>query len=86
VATKKRKGFSPENSARMEQEMEMLEHDFKAVEAGYGENVLHLTLAAAYIRKLLDNAKVAGHLSAAHADIFAEFQKIAAKEAMVKVA
>jgi ParB-like chromosome segregation protein Spo0J len=48
VAARKRKGFSPENIARMEQEMEMLESEFKAVESGYGQNVLHLTLARAY--------------------------------------
>ena len=53
VATKKRKGFSPETIARLEEEMAMLEREFKAVEAGYGQNVLHLTLAGAYIRKLL---------------------------------
>jgi hypothetical protein len=66
----------------MEQEMEMLEHEFKAVEKNYGENVLHLTLASAYLRKLLENVSVACHLKASHADIFAEFEKIAAAEAL----
>jgi hypothetical protein len=80
VAVKKRKGFSPENIARMEQEMETLERDFKAAEAGYGENVLHLTLAGAYIRKLLENVKVAAFLKAGHGDIFAEFEKVAAAD------
>lgn len=82
VTTKKRKGFSPENIARMEQEMAMLERDFKAVETGYGQNVLNLTLASAYIRKLLANANVARLLKASHADIFAEFEKIAAAEVL----
>ena len=77
-----RKGFSPENIARMEEEMQMLERDFKAVEKGYGENVLHLTLAGAYIRKLLGNANVAGYLLVSHADIYAEFEKIAASGAL----
>ncbi len=49
---------------------------------GYGQNVLHLTLASAYIRKLLENGNVAGLLKASHADIFGEFEKIAALEAL----
>jgi ParB-like chromosome segregation protein Spo0J len=82
VVTKKRKGFSPENIARMEQEMATLERDFKAVEAGYGQNVLNLTLASAYIRKLIANVNVTGMLKTSHNDIFAEFEKIAAVEAL----
>ena len=83
VATKKNpKGFSPESIGRMEQEMEMLEREFKAVEKGYGENVLHLTLARAYIRKLLENVNVASFLQASYGDIHAEFEKIASTEAL----
>ena len=55
---KKRKGFSPENIARMEPEMALLERDFKAVESGDGQNVVHLTLASAYIRKRTENTNV----------------------------
>ena len=82
VTAKKRKGFSPENIARMEAEMAMLERDFKAMETGYGQNVLHLTLASAYIRKLLNNGNVTGLLKASHADIYGEFEKIANLEAL----
>jgi hypothetical protein len=82
VAVKKRKGFTPENIARLEQEMEMLARDFKAVESSYGQNVLHLTLARAYIRKLLENAGVTRFLQTSHADIHAEFAKLAATEAL----
>lgn len=52
------------------------------VEKGYGENVLHLTLARAYIRKLLQNVSVANFLQASHGGIHAEFQKIANTEAL----
>jgi hypothetical protein len=82
ATAKKRKGFSPENIARMEQEMEMLERDFKAVEKGYGENVLNLTLARGYIRKLLNNVTVARFLNISHADIYEEFEKIVAAETL----
>jgi hypothetical protein len=69
----------------MEQEMAMLERDFKAVESDYGQNVLHLTLASAYIRRLLGNVPVAGFLKASHRDIFAEFEKIAAADFLLPV-
>ena len=44
--------------------------------------MLHLTLARGYIRKLLENVNVAGFLKASHADIHAEFEKIAVTEAL----
>ena len=47
--------------------------------------MLHLTLASAYIRKLLENVKVADFLRGTQAEIFAEFAKIAATEANMNV-
>jgi hypothetical protein len=70
VASKKRKGFSKETIARPEDEMATLERDFKAVEASYGQNVLHLTLIGAYLRSLLANTNVARFLSTRHPGIF----------------
>lgn len=66
----------------MEQEIAMLGREFKAVEKDYGENVLHLTLARACIRKLLANVNVASFLLARHGDIQAEFDLIARTEAL----
>ncbi len=71
-----------EEIAKMEQEMESLERDLKAVEQSYGENMLNLTCARGYIKKLLDNAKVVRFLNANHPDIFTEFESIAAAEAL----
>jgi ParB-like chromosome segregation protein Spo0J len=82
AATKQRKGFSPETIVRMEQEMVTLERDLKAIESGYGENMLNLTLARAYVRKLLNNPAVAGFLSTHYADILAEFTALAAMESL----
>ena len=79
---KKKEGMSTEDIARMEQEMENLEHDLKAVEGTYGENVLNLTCARAYIKKLLDNVKVVRFLNANYRDIFPEFEAIAAAETL----
>jgi ParB-like chromosome segregation protein Spo0J len=56
--SKKKAGISPEEIARMEQEMESLERDLKGVEETYGENMLVLTVARGYIKKLLENPKV----------------------------
>ena len=55
---KKAKGMTPEELARMEQEMAIVSRDFKAVEATYGETVLYLTLAKTYLGKLIGNARV----------------------------
>lgn len=77
---KEKEGLAPEEIARMEHEMEKLEQDLKAVEESYGENMLNLTLARGYIKKLLENAKVVRFLNSMHADILSEFEAIAAAE------
>jgi hypothetical protein len=79
---KKHPRVSPENVARMEQEMVTLEKDLKAVETGYGENMLNLTLARAYVRKLLNNPAVARFLTAHHGDILAGFHNLVAAESL----
>jgi ParB-like chromosome segregation protein Spo0J len=76
------KGLSAEELARMEHEMRAVEPNFKAVEQSYGENVLNLTLARGYIKKLLQNAKVVRFLSAKHSEVFAEFEAVAAMETL----
>ena len=49
------RALSAEEIARMEEEMESLEHDLKAVEESYGENMLNLTCARGHVKKLLEN-------------------------------
>jgi hypothetical protein len=79
---KTRPGMTPEEIARLEREMEILERDFKAIEQTYGGNVLNLTLVRGYLKKLLENPKVVKFLSTKHSDLFAEFQAISAMEAI----
>ncbi|WP_439408568.1 plasmid partitioning protein RepB C-terminal domain-containing protein [Bradyrhizobium sp. DASA03076] len=55
-------GMSAEQMARMEREMETLHRDFKAVEASYGEDVLHLVIASGYLSRLVANRKVEKYL------------------------
>jgi hypothetical protein len=77
---KKKKGLSLEEIAKMEEEMETLERDLKAVDQAYGENMLNLTLARGFIKRLLDNAKVVRFLNGNFPDILAEFESIAAAD------
>ena len=79
---KRVKGLSAEELARLEQEMKAVEPNFKAVEQSYGENMLNLTLAKGYVKKLLLNAKVVRFLSSKHPDICSEFEAVAAMEAL----
>jgi ParB-like chromosome segregation protein Spo0J len=77
---KKKKGMSREEIAKMQAEMEALERDLKAVDQAYGENMLNLTCALGYIKKLLENAKVVRFLNANYQEILAEFEAFAAAD------
>ena len=74
--------MSAESVAMLRNEMEMLHRELKAIETSYGQNVLNLTVARGYIRKLLANALVSKFLSTNHGDLFSEFQAIAAMESL----
>lgn len=77
---KKKKGMSAEDIARMESEMESLERDLKLATDNYTENMFTLQTAQTYIKNLLKNAKVVRYLTANHAEIYSEFEAIAATE------
>jgi hypothetical protein len=70
-------GLSPEQVAKMEREMEVLQRDLKVIEDSHGNQVLNLVLARGYLAKLLANARVVRYLVQNHADIFRELQAIA---------
>lgn len=72
--------MTAEEVARMEKEMESLEQDFKGVEANYTENMMSLTLARGYIKRLLENNRVLRHLRDHHSELLAEFEAMAATE------
>jgi ParB-like chromosome segregation protein Spo0J len=69
-------GFTADDMARMEREMETLGRDFRLIEESYGRSVLNLVIAVGYLRKLLDNAAVVRYLSKHFPEILTEFQKI----------
>lgn len=76
------KGIGADEVSSMEKEMESLEENFLSLEETHGNNVLHLVLITAYLRKLIDNAQVSRFLTRHHSDIFAELQKLAASNSL----
>ena len=70
-------GLTPEQLAKMEKEMEMLQRDLRVVEDTHGNSVLNLVLARGYLSKLFDNHRVARYLSQNHPEIYQELQKMA---------
>ena len=80
--SKKKRGLSAEEIAKMEAEMESLEQKFRAVEKSYGDDMLNLTLALGFIKKLLENAKVVRFFNSNYPDILSEFETIVAIDTM----
>jgi len=74
------KGMSEQQVALMERETANLDREFKLAEQSYGVDHLDLVLAKGYLAKLLGNARVVRYLAQNHAEILAEFQKIAELE------
>jgi ParB-like chromosome segregation protein Spo0J len=66
-------GISPTQMARMEREMETLQHDFKAIESNYGDEFLDLVIIVRFIGRLIENEKIARHLELHHPEVFKEF-------------
>lgn len=83
---KKIKGLDEDQMARMESEMESLQREYRLIEENYGKDVLNLTLTKGYLGSLMGNAKVVRYLAQNHADILAQFQKIADISSLAKEA
>lgn len=77
-----------DNSARelimkQERELSLLQVHLKAIESDLGENVLLLTVAKGYLKKMLGNAKVVRWLAQLHPEYLQEFQAITEMDAVV---
>lgn len=79
---KKKAGMTAEELARMEREMESLEKDFKSIESNYTDNMMSLTLARGYLKRLLGNNRVLRHLRDRHGDLLTEFEAMAAADSI----
>jgi ParB-like chromosome segregation protein Spo0J len=74
-----------EEMEQIEREIRSMMTDFKAAEESHGERVLHFSFIRAYVKKLLDNARIVRHLTANHNDILAQFEEIVATDSLVAV-
>lgn len=75
---KKKTGLSAEELAAMQRERETFEKDYRAVKASFTENMMCLTCARGYIKKLLNNAKVVRFLNAHFPDFTSGFETVVA--------
>lgn len=75
---KKVHGLTPEQMSRMEREMETVTGDFKAIEASYGEDVLHLVVASGYLNRLISNSAIENYLERRHPELLIEFRAVVA--------
>lgn len=75
-------GITPEQMAKMEREMEALQRDFKAVEATYGDDVLHLVVATGYLSKLVANPEIERYLASRYPEFLEEFRAIIAASSL----
>jgi hypothetical protein len=69
-------GLAADDVARMKREMENARRDYKVIESTHGDNVLHLTVAIGYLRKLPANYRVARYLAHHHAEVGSEFRQL----------
>lgn len=75
---KKVAGMTADQMARMEREMESLTKDFKALEASYGDDVLHFAIASGYLSRLVGNPEIERYMRGRHPEIVEEFRAIIA--------
>ncbi|MFM9828996.1 MAG: plasmid partitioning protein RepB C-terminal domain-containing protein [Sphingomonas sp.] len=74
---RRQRGITEDQIATMQRESANIDREFKLIEQGYGADHLDLVIANGYVGRLLGNARVVRYLAQHHADILAEFQKIA---------
>jgi ParB-like chromosome segregation protein Spo0J len=75
-------GLTGEQMLRMEREMETLQRDLKSVEGRYGDDTLHLVIAAGYVAKLVSNRSIKRFLETHHPEILTEFTSIIAASSL----
>lgn len=69
-------GLTPEQVAKMEKEMEVLQRNLQAVQQTHGNEMLELVLASGYVTRLFSNPRVARYLTQHHEDLCRELQAI----------
>lgn len=70
-------GLTQEQMSKMEREMASVQAKYKSVEQSYGQDVLNLVLARAYLVRLLGNSAIVRFLKQRQPDFLTEFDTIA---------
>ena len=68
--------MTPEQMARLEREMTTLNQDFRALEATYGDDVLHLVISAGYVGRLISNGAIQQYLAKRQPELLEELRGI----------
>jgi hypothetical protein len=76
------KTLTPEQIAKMETEMEVLQRDLKLIEENHGNQVLNLVLARGYVTTLLGNPRVTRYLDQHHPGILQALQTISQNDSL----
>lgn len=82
---KKATGLTTEQMARLEREMASVTHDYKELEASYGDDMLLLVIAAGFLERLLSKREVERFLAVRHAEILENFRSIVAAASLDQV-
>jgi transcriptional regulator with XRE-family HTH domain len=82
---KRATGLSTEQMARLEREMASVTHDYKELEASYGDDMLLLVIAAGFLERLLSKREVERFLAVRHAEILENFRSIVAAASLDQV-
>jgi hypothetical protein len=73
---KKVGGLTPEQMARLERETATVNQDFKTLEETYGDDVLNLVVASAYVSRLVSNDEIERYLQSRHPELLTELRVI----------
>jgi len=69
-------GLTPEQVAKMQKEMEVLQRDLQAIQQSHGNEMLELVLACGYATRLFSNPRIVRYLTQHHEDLCRELQGV----------
>lgn len=73
---KKATGLNAEQMARLEREMASVSHDYKELEASYGDDMLVLVVAAGFLERMISRAEIERFLFTRHPELLDQFRAI----------
>lgn len=73
---KKGTGLNAEQMDRLQREMDSISHDYKELEASYGDDMLVLVIATGFLERLLSKTEIERFLTSRHSEILEQFRSI----------